>query len=380
MYGVSGELKVCDVHTGRELFSRTNNSTAVTAVAFRPDGAWLAYADGTTVKVLETATGQEQFSLRGHTDAVKGLAFSPDGLRLASSSIGRLVKVWDLRTGTEVLDLKGHTGWVYAVAFSPDGRRLASAGDGWVIKLWEATLPVALTEQLTALRRDLAGVERRLTDFGPAAMRAAASSRAREGFLGGWRVEGRELVQGSRMGGPGTHLVFGDPQWTDLDFELEGLRGDGTEGFAVACRTPDPENGFFFQVGGWGNQFHGAICYSNGKAVLAAAKQPGAIQQGRWYKVRVEARGRRLRCLLDGQVLFDIQDERHPRGGVGLRCFDSVTRFRNLKVTAPDGTVLFEGLPRLAADEIDLLVDRAAWLRGRIADLEGRLGLGPTAR
>jgi WD40 repeat protein len=141
VYGVSGELKVWDPRTGRELLSRTDFGSSVGTVAFSPDGTRLAYGVGNEVKVMDTATGREVFSLCGHPAAVKSVAFSPDGLRLASASMHPVVKVWDLRTGAELLDLAGHTGWVYAVAFSPDGRRLASAGDGWVVKVWEANAP-----------------------------------------------------------------------------------------------------------------------------------------------------------------------------------------------------------------------------------------------
>ena len=46
--------------------------------------------------------------------------------------------------------------------------------------------------------------------------------------------------------------------------------------------------------------------------------------------------------------VFDFVDERHPRGRVGLQTFGSAFRFKNIKVTSPDGKVLWAGLPAVA--------------------------------
>jgi hypothetical protein len=58
-------------------------------------------------------------------------------------------------------------------------------------------------------------------------------------------------------------------------------------------------------------------------------------------------RGTRIHIELDDHMLFDCEDDFRLKGSVGLWCDISAARFRNIKVTAPDGTILWEGLPDL---------------------------------
>jgi len=60
---------------------------AFDAVAFSPDGRWLAAGDRDgLVTIWNTATGELAHRLRGHIASVPALAFAPDGVRVASAS------------------------------------------------------------------------------------------------------------------------------------------------------------------------------------------------------------------------------------------------------------------------------------------------------
>jgi hypothetical protein len=74
---------------------------------------------------------------------------------------------------------------------------------------------------------------------------------------------------------------------------------------------------------------------------------PGTIQPDQWYKVRISLEGQRIRIELDGHKIFDEVNEFSEKGFVALKCWDSDGRFRNFKVAAPDGTLLWEGPPDL---------------------------------
>ncbi len=105
------------------------------------DGKRVAAADGNVVRVWDTADGREAFACTGHTDYVLAVAFSPDGRWLASAGNDRGIRVWDAATGREAFTLRGHTAGVVGLAFDADGRRLASCGYDGGVRVWDVTQP-----------------------------------------------------------------------------------------------------------------------------------------------------------------------------------------------------------------------------------------------
>src|SRR5262249_44879510 len=92
-----------------------------------PVGQRLASVDiDGIVRIWDPATGKEVFSFRSHADTNMALAYRPDGRFLALGRTGA-VSILDPATGREVATLRGHAGLVTSVAFSPDGQRLAAA-------------------------------------------------------------------------------------------------------------------------------------------------------------------------------------------------------------------------------------------------------------
>ena len=71
----------------------------VAAVAFSPDGRWLATAcTDKTARVWNATTGQELHRL-SHRNRVEDVAFSPDGRRMATAS-GKTIQIWGLEEGS----------------------------------------------------------------------------------------------------------------------------------------------------------------------------------------------------------------------------------------------------------------------------------------
>ena len=128
--------RVWEAATGKEL-ARLNHDDVVQAVAFSPDGQWLATASSdNTARVWDAATGQELARLN-HDYVVTAVAFSPDGKWLATASGDNTARVWDAATGQEIARLN-HDNWVNAVAFSPDGKWLATASRDNTARVWDA--------------------------------------------------------------------------------------------------------------------------------------------------------------------------------------------------------------------------------------------------
>ncbi len=192
----------------------------------------------------------------------------------------------------------------------------------------------------------------------------------RSGFTvlsGRWHLEGDELVQTDAMGSY-SELLFGDNQWTDYDFKVDAMRVGGGNSFSLFFRSTDRSDCLQYVVSGDSNK----SCY-------AEAHEPGktrwlksydfSLQDRQWYTVRVHLRGNHVVCSLYDKAsgrdirLFDFDDKRHPKGRVGLQTLGSSVRFKNIKVTAPDGRVLWEGPPAIDSTKLSELATPAAQTR-----------------
>src|SRR5262249_16615969 len=117
---------------------------SVNALAFSPDGAWIAIGTGKAlpgstiretdeagVELRRVATGQRHLSLRGLKGVVCSVAVSPDGARIAAGSgfsdprVEARVTVWDAVTGRIVWERSEPGSLAMSVAFSPDRKSLA---------------------------------------------------------------------------------------------------------------------------------------------------------------------------------------------------------------------------------------------------------------
>ncbi|NCJ04937.1 NACHT domain-containing protein [Synechococcales cyanobacterium C] len=111
----------------------------VRSVLFSADSQTLiSGSDDQTIRLWDVKTGNCLNTLTGPVSRVASAALSPDGCTLVSSGEDGSVHLWDICTGQYIQAFQGHTQPVWSVAFSPDGQKIASGGEDQTIRLWDA--------------------------------------------------------------------------------------------------------------------------------------------------------------------------------------------------------------------------------------------------
>jgi RNA polymerase sigma factor (sigma-70 family) len=142
-------MYVCDSGTGKVLRSidipGARPLPEGDTLTFTPDGKALATTcEGKDIRLIDFESGKTirtfvhenpESSLSGGQPQVLAIAFSPDGKWMASGGYGNVkddyfARLWDVETGKEVRRfMHGRKGYgVRSLAFSPDGKTLATVG------------------------------------------------------------------------------------------------------------------------------------------------------------------------------------------------------------------------------------------------------------
>jgi WD40 repeat protein len=143
--GFSGEVILADLEADKELWRSQVNDGRGYSLAFSPDRTMLAVGTGSKagyILILDALTGREMLRLHGHHSAISALAFWPDGARLASSSFDQRIGIWDLRDLSNIPParmLRGHKLEVWSLALMSDARTLASGCKDGEVCVWNTT-------------------------------------------------------------------------------------------------------------------------------------------------------------------------------------------------------------------------------------------------
>jgi len=154
---------------------------------------------------------------------------------------------------------------------------------------------------------------------------------------------------------------FGDETWTDYTLSLKARNTGGAEGFLIVFGR-EGEDRYWWNLGGWGNTQH-AIEFNQS---LIGSPAPGRIERNRWYDVRVQLNGSRIRCFLDGQLIHDAVVPRaqtfYAVSGRDMTTGDVVIKAINLGAEAVQAQLNVDGVEAVA-DEAECAVLSSAALR-----------------
>ena len=119
--------------------------------------------------------------------------------------------------------------------------------------------------------------------------------------LGGrWQTQDGALRQ--TAGDTNVRAIAGDKSWKDYTYTLKARKLGGDEGFLILFNVRNDRAKSWWNVGGWGNHRHAVECDGASDGGV-----DGHIETGRWYDIRVEVQGARVRCFLDGKLIHDIR-------------------------------------------------------------------------
>ncbi len=97
---------------------------------------------------------------------------------------------------------------------------------------------------------------------------------------------------------------FGENDWSDFTLSLKARKSAGGEGFLIVFGRQGGER-YWWNLGGWGNSQH-AIEHNQ---TPVGQPQRGRIESDRWYDVKIEVAGAKIRCFLDGELVHDAEAE-----------------------------------------------------------------------
>lgn len=134
--GESQKVRLWDLQTGDDKGTVTEDRGYVAALAFSPDGRYLASANFKTVWLWDLSKENSPRAQSENSGVVKSLAFSPDGQMLASGGEGDSLVLWHL-SSDERRSLSGQRSEISALCFDPSNNELASADIDGNVLIWK---------------------------------------------------------------------------------------------------------------------------------------------------------------------------------------------------------------------------------------------------
>jgi alpha-L-arabinofuranosidase len=165
-------------------------------------------------------------------------------------------------------------------------------------------------------------------------------------FTGGdWQTADGALRQSAK--GTDLRAYAGQKEWKDYTLTLKARKLGGAEGFLIIFAAPNEKDKAWWNLGGWGNQGHAVEMRG-----VEHDRVPGQIETGRWYDIKIELQGSRIRCWLDGQLVHDIKNgslkSMYAVAGLKQNTHEIILKVVNAAGEAMDTALDLKGAPKLA--------------------------------
>ena len=129
---------------------------------------------------------------------------------------------------------------------------------------------------------------------------------------GAWAAKEGVLAQSSNR--TDCRATAGDPTWTDYTYRVKARKVSGQEGFLVMFHVENADNYIWWNIGGWGNTRTVLERAAEGAKREIGTVAPIAVETGRWYDIRIEVQGNKIRGYLDDKLITEATDT--PGGAI----------------------------------------------------------------
>ncbi len=124
---------------------------------------------------------------------------------------------------------------------------------------------------------------------------------------GSWNVVDGVYAQG--IGGqPNLSQLITPINASTYTLTLKARKTGGQEGFLIGFNVAGSKDFFWWNLGGWSNSQYGLERTSNGVKSPVGKAVTGSIEPNRWYDIKIEVSGQRVKCYLDGKLIHDVKD------------------------------------------------------------------------
>jgi alpha-L-arabinofuranosidase len=99
----------------------------------------------------------------------------------------------------------------------------------------------------------------------------------------------------------------GDEDLTDYTMSVKAKKIAGGEGFLIIFGHQGGDR-YWWNIGGYGNTRHEV----EANQALVGRAVNGSIKTDQWYDIKVELKGRQVKCYLDGELIHDLEVPPNP--------------------------------------------------------------------
>jgi hypothetical protein len=153
--------------------------------------------------------------------------------------------------------------------------------------------------------------------------------------LDAWTTTGDanwQLADGAVSADAGAGFLVTREAYGDFELEVEFfVSPDANSGVFLRCANPEkPGAATCYEVNIFDQRPDPT--YRTG-AIVGVAKPSARIDAGnRWSTYHIEARGRHLVVMLDGQTTVDVEDDKLATGPIGLQYAAGQVKFRSVRI------------------------------------------------